>query len=524
MPRDRYLDTDEDEYEDEIEMSEGSREDDSDSGDGEGPEVDDPDDPNPGDEIIWFGRHINKKFDELPSSYVDWVIREIEKNPNNPSQNFARFMSLYEQKQAWLDRRQSKIPPGKTEMWFGMHEGTLFEDLPYDYMEWMLNKYEEDPVSCDANIRKFKELSDKYNSWLEEKHGRKKSPGSITIWFGQDKGREFRTIYRSQPRKWRWLIKEHRVWRPRLLAIAAQYEEYLATHRRKQPSHRSRPIIVNPVGERLGRMDDEPPSDGGDYESDDGFVVADSDDLNDDHDNEDEDEDFAPESDTGGEEAAPTTPTPDRSQERASPKFQRPIVDASDGDDASLPELSAILQNTPKPSSTLRSSSARRPRKLVISSDSEDDSKERATPTRHSTASPSRPSRTVTPIAGGNEEAAKLDDSTFESLTLQSPLGAVNVSGVGTNAAPVAVDPDSDLDSDAPLVALLKRRATFPRQSQTVRLRTPPADMPPSSISKKESSAKRKQSRRPSSSSESDFILVSSQPKVTPMKRVKTAP
>jgi hypothetical protein len=87
MPGDRYLDTDEDEYDDAIEMSEGDSDDDSGDGDGDAPDIDDPDDPNPGVEIMWFGRHINKKFDELPSSYVDWVIREIGKNPDNLSQN-----------------------------------------------------------------------------------------------------------------------------------------------------------------------------------------------------------------------------------------------------------------------------------------------------------------------------------------------------------------------------------------------------------------------------------------------------
>jgi hypothetical protein len=271
-------------------------------------------------------------------------------------------------------------------------------------------------------------------------------------------------------------------------------------------------------------MDDEPPSDGGDYESDGGFVVSDSEDLNDDGDNEDEDGDFVPEADTGGEEAAPTTPSPDRSQERANPQFQRPVVDTSDSDDASLPELSAILQNTPKPSSTLRSGSARRPQKLIISSDTEDDAEERATPTRRSTANASRQSRKVTPISGGTDEAARMDDSTFESLTLQSPLGAVKISGAGTHAASVAAESGSDFGSDAPLVSLLKRRATFPRQNENVRLRTPPADMHPSSVSKKETPAKRKQSRSPSRSSESDVIIVSSQAKVTPVKRVKTAP
>jgi hypothetical protein len=85
MPRDRYLDTDEDEYENEIEMSEGDSDDASD--DGDAPEIDDPNDPNPGDEITSFGRYSGKKFDEVPSSYVDWVMKEIRKNPQNPSPN-----------------------------------------------------------------------------------------------------------------------------------------------------------------------------------------------------------------------------------------------------------------------------------------------------------------------------------------------------------------------------------------------------------------------------------------------------
>jgi hypothetical protein len=50
-------------------------------------------------------------------------------------------MDIFDRKQAWLDRRNSKIPPGKTEMWFGKHKGSLFEDLSYHYMESLLNLY-----------------------------------------------------------------------------------------------------------------------------------------------------------------------------------------------------------------------------------------------------------------------------------------------------------------------------------------------------------------------------------------------
>lgn len=108
-----------------------------------------------------------------------------------------------------------------------------------------------------------------------------KSPGSIPIWFGEDKGREFRTIYDSQPRKWGKLLKICR-WAPILKAIAREYEEWkLSRPPRKQAASRNKPVIVNPVGERLGPADDGVASDDESYISDGGFVVQDEDESSD---------------------------------------------------------------------------------------------------------------------------------------------------------------------------------------------------------------------------------------------------
>jgi hypothetical protein len=208
-------------------------------------------------------------------------------------------------------------------------------------------------------------------------------------------------------------------------------------------------------------MDDDPDSDGGDYESDDGFVVADSDDVTDDHGNDDEYDEFVPEDNTDGVEAATTTASSGRSVERASLSIQRPVFDSDDSDDASLPELSVIMGDTSVHSSALQSGSIRRSRKLVIDSDTEKDSEEMATPTRRSAANASHQPKKDAPIARGNEQAARMDDAPSQSLALQSPLGAVDISGVGTHAAPVAVESDSDV----PSTSVRRRRATFPRRS-----------------------------------------------------------
>lgn len=82
-------------------------------------------------------------------------------------------------------------------------------------------------------------------------------------------------------RRWRWLIQNCTLWSPALREIEQRYRKWKEKQNPKRQTWRAVPIIANPVGEKLGPKDDEPPSDIGSYESDDGFVVRN---------NEDEDE------------------------------------------------------------------------------------------------------------------------------------------------------------------------------------------------------------------------------------------
>ncbi|KAF7958529.1 hypothetical protein EAE96_002071 [Botrytis aclada] len=226
---------------------------------------DEDEEPNPGDEVIWFGKHEGQKFDELPTCHI------------------KDFKALYDRKQVWIENNASKLPPpGKTTMWFGKHQGTAFDKLEDGYVMWFINEYHKDADGADSNIRGVKKLYDRHNSWLVAKGIRTwKSPGSIPIWFGEDEGKEFRTIYKSKPQKWRWLL-ENTDWAPILKAIAREYDAWLLKNPSRQKSaSQSRPVIVNPVGERLGPRDDGVAFDDEFYISDDGFVVLDEDESSD---------------------------------------------------------------------------------------------------------------------------------------------------------------------------------------------------------------------------------------------------
>ncbi|KAI9650675.1 hypothetical protein NHQ30_000697 [Ciborinia camelliae] len=298
-----YLDTDEEEYEggseSDVVLIEGELEqNDSEAtgdADNDEDEIEDGDrEPNPGEEIINVGKkHKGKTFDEViqtDKNYIHWAVKEYEREPDNASEMIRTLKSLYDRKKAWTEKKEAKIPPGSIPIWFGKHEGVLFKDLEDSYVYWALNECARGTAS--ANLHKFKDLYNRYNDWLDRKHNRsKKSPGSIAIWFGEDKGREFRQV-RNQPRKWRWLITPGNCrWRPRLLEIDRQYQKWLEGHRRKPSQYRKRPEIVNPRGERLGREDDGAASDVGSYVSDDGFVVADEDEASDDDEGEDTESD-----------------------------------------------------------------------------------------------------------------------------------------------------------------------------------------------------------------------------------------
>lgn len=130
-----------------------------------------------------------------------------------------------------------------------------------------------------VKLFRFREIHTRYLDWLDL--GR--SPLSATIWFGKYKGHELRILY-TRPRRWDWLIKNCGKWRRALLDMVRRYKIWREIHgpdwlmRRRQPRQSTQGIIViNKVGRSLGPWDEKPLSDvDEDYDSDDGFVVADT--------------------------------------------------------------------------------------------------------------------------------------------------------------------------------------------------------------------------------------------------------
>ncbi|TGO32763.1 hypothetical protein BHYA_0290g00020 [Botrytis hyacinthi] len=293
--------------------------------------------PNPGDKVLWFGEYKWHKYDELSLSYIERMVNKYLENPATASSDIKDFKVLYDRKQVRGKENASELsPPGQTIMWFGKYEGTAFDKLKDGYVMWHINNYHKDGDRADSNTRKVKELYDRHNSWLVAKGMRTwKSPGSIPIWFGKDKGSEFRKIYKSQPQKWSWLLENTR-WAPILKAIAREFDEWLLKNPpRQQSASRNRPVIVNPVGERLGPDDDGVASDDGSYISDGSFVVPDEDESSDEDGSSDERETGESETD---EEVDESTTTEDCEVD----KNKSPNLDGSESD-----TLEEALPGTP---------------------------------------------------------------------------------------------------------------------------------------------------------------------------------
>lgn len=57
---------------------------------------DEDEDPNPGDEVLWFGKHKGCKYDELSLSYIDWMVNKYLENPDTAWPNVCFHLRIYE--------------------------------------------------------------------------------------------------------------------------------------------------------------------------------------------------------------------------------------------------------------------------------------------------------------------------------------------------------------------------------------------------------------------------------------------
>lgn len=304
--------------------------------------------------------------------------------------------------------------------------------------------------------------------WLDER----RSPMSGVVWFGKYKGHELRVLYRAE-RRWEWLLKNCGKWRSDLKDMARRY----AIWKRKQPPRqyprRRAPYeIVNRKGECLGPRDDCVASDTSDaYESDDGFVVFDGDELSDEEASDDgdlgyhsdalrEDIDYDESSAIGLDHlfddlADEAYNTKSRRTQVLSPARESNFLNGEDSDediifqserkvirepytysssdsDSSLPSLNELFRRR-------AASIARTPRKP---------SPTKATP---SEASPSK--RKLVPRSQLKQSSRIPFTSVERRTTPETP------SFSRKRRRPTIDMSDSSIDSDAPLVPLLKRRA-----------------------------------------------------------------
>jgi len=110
---------------------------------------------------LWFGKKgLGQRFDELDYGLCQWHLEKAEEP--DPHSNFLEFKRLYMKFDAGRD-------PGSISMWFGnKHKGRRVDQIPYDYVVWVLEQIEAPNPAY--NYRRFKELLDKRDAWLENLH------------------------------------------------------------------------------------------------------------------------------------------------------------------------------------------------------------------------------------------------------------------------------------------------------------------------------------------------------------------
>lgn len=265
--------------------------------------------------------------------------------------------------------------PGEVLMWFGKFEGTRLNQLTNNYRWTIYRLSREKP---NAMFREFREIHDLYTAWLDER----RSPLSTKVWFGKHQGHEIRVLYNA-PRRWRWLVR-NTVWGPELASIEQRFTAWRAKHPRRNPAPRARPVILNPVGEKLGLYDDRAASDNDEpYNTDGGFIVSDGEMEDSDWDEEDEDVDFTDREKSDDE----TTTLQDEDEEQTEQQHEEiartPSIRGVDSDsDDSLPSVAEIVRRSatkktpqlkqrfqPYPNSTPSRTTRQR---YIVSSDDDD--------------------------------------------------------------------------------------------------------------------------------------------------------
>ncbi|KAI0897841.1 hypothetical protein F4806DRAFT_507621 [Annulohypoxylon nitens] len=267
--------------------------------------------------------------------------------------------------------------PGEVLMWFGKFEGTRLDQLTDNYRWTIYRLGREKP---NAMFREFREIHDLYTAWLDER----RSPLSTKVWFGKHQGHEIRVLYNA-PRRWRWLVR-NTVWGPELASIEQRFTAWRAKHPRRNPAPRARPVILNPVGEKLGLYDDRAASDNDEpYDTDGGFIVSDGEMEDSDWDEEEEEVEIFTDGEKSDDETTTLQDEDEEQNEQQHEEIARTpsIRDVDSDSDDSLPSVAEIVRRSatkktpqlkqrfqPYPNSTPSRATRQR---YIVSSDDDDD-------------------------------------------------------------------------------------------------------------------------------------------------------
>ncbi|KAG1731553.1 hypothetical protein EDB19DRAFT_1737355 [Suillus lakei] len=222
-------------------------------------------DDDPGAYLFPCGQSAGKRLDTVSNSLRRWATRaHLARNSW-----YAAYIQANKRYEELLLQTPEAYP-----FPFGEHEDKRLDEVPEDLIWWSIH-----PLR--SSNAWYQNLAEANRLYLDKVYD-EKSPGSVTIWFGERyMGYRLDDVYK-RPGFIRFCLKpEHNKcpWYYRFEDLVQRYKMHLQTHRR--PYHPRAPANVeNPTGQLLGEWDDgrgsvEPDDD---YERDD-FVVDDDDDA-----------------------------------------------------------------------------------------------------------------------------------------------------------------------------------------------------------------------------------------------------
>ena len=101
--------------------------------------------------VVTFGRYQGFVFEDVPTSYTDWAIREMETSDNADPQltQMANWAAARKEEKAHTNQtgKQPRDMDGdeisdQTVVTFGRYQGCAFKDVPTSYTDWAIREAE----------------------------------------------------------------------------------------------------------------------------------------------------------------------------------------------------------------------------------------------------------------------------------------------------------------------------------------------------------------------------------------------